>query len=510
MTPGCTRRRADGRARGSRRRFERGIGFRLDPFQHRAMDAIDRGESVLVSAPTGSGKTLVADYAVARALDGGGKAFYTTPIKALSNQKFAELAARYGAHRVGLLTGDVSHQPRAPIVVMTTEVLRNMLFARSSLLDDLRVVVLDEVHYLQDPYRGSVWEEVLVLTPPGVAFVSLSATVDNADRLRPMAHLGAGPHPGGGRDPPTGHPPPPLRGGRTGPRRGVGAASAPQRRRQPRRAPPRRPAQARRPPALPGTPADRGGRVPRTTPGMLPGHHLHLLACGLRRRHPPVPPGRVSASPPTRSGPGSGHLVEDSVERLSDDDLRTLGYGPWSAALEAGVAPHHAGLVPAFRQAVERCFSEGLLKVVFATETLALGYQHAGPHRGGRAVRQVPGLGHVGPDLGGVPAADRPGGPARASTPWATPSCCGTRPPRFGLVARTAVAPPPDLVSSFHPTYNLAVNLVRRWSREEAHGLLESSYGQWQAPRGLRVPGGPVGPAPGHPGRPGLPRRLAS
>ncbi len=164
----------------SREHFERGVGFSLDAFQHRAMDAVDRGESVLVSAPTGSGKTLIADYAVARALERGGKAFYTTPIKALSNQKFAELSARYGAHRVGLLTGDVSHQPRSPIVVMTTEVLRNMLFARSSLLDDLQVVVLDEVHYLQDPYRGSVWEEVLVLTPPGVSFVSLSATVANA------------------------------------------------------------------------------------------------------------------------------------------------------------------------------------------------------------------------------------------------------------------------------------------------------------------------------------------
>ena len=110
----------------------------------------------------------------------GGKAFYTTPIKALSNQKFAELSARYGEDRVGLLTGDVSHQAHAPIVVMTTEVLRNMLFARSSVLDGLAVVVLDEVHYLQDPYRGSVWEEVLVLTPPGVSFVSLSATVSNA------------------------------------------------------------------------------------------------------------------------------------------------------------------------------------------------------------------------------------------------------------------------------------------------------------------------------------------
>ena len=183
MTParaGDPARHAGGAGEGLRGRFEQTVAFPLDRFQHRAMDAIDRGESVLVSAPTGSGKTLIADYAAARALDLGGKAFYTTPIKALSNQKFAELSARYGEGRVGLLTGDVSHQAHAPIVVMTTEVLRNMLFARSSVLDGLEVVVLDEVHYLQDPYRGSVWEEVLVLTPPDVSFVSLSATVSNA------------------------------------------------------------------------------------------------------------------------------------------------------------------------------------------------------------------------------------------------------------------------------------------------------------------------------------------
>ena len=161
MTPGRargpSRDASAGVGEGFRERFEQGLGLRLDGFQRQAMDALDRGESVLVSAPTGSGKTLIADYAAARALESGGKAFYTTPIKALSNQKFVELSVRYGEERVGLLTGDVSHQPHAPIVVMTTEVLRNMLFARSSILDDLEVVVLDEVHYLQDPYRGSVW-----------------------------------------------------------------------------------------------------------------------------------------------------------------------------------------------------------------------------------------------------------------------------------------------------------------------------------------------------------------
>ena len=174
------------------------------------MDAIDRGESVLVSAPTGSGKTLVAEYATARALQAGSKAFYTTPIKALSNQKFAELSRRHGEANVGLLTGDISHQARAPVVVMTTEVLRNMLFARSTLLDGLTVVVLDEVHYLQDPYRGSVWEEVLVLAPDGVTFVSLSATVSNASDFGAWLTFDPRDHPGDRRRSPAGHPPPPL------------------------------------------------------------------------------------------------------------------------------------------------------------------------------------------------------------------------------------------------------------------------------------------------------------
>ena len=138
----------------------------------------------------------MAEYAAAWALGRGGKAFYTTPIKALSNQKFAELSRRYGEDRVGLLTGDVSHQAQAPMVVMTTEVLRNMLFARSPLLDDLAVVVLDEVHYLQDPYRGSVWEEVLVLAPPGGALREPVGHGQQRRRLRGLAHVGAAARPG--------------------------------------------------------------------------------------------------------------------------------------------------------------------------------------------------------------------------------------------------------------------------------------------------------------------------
>ena len=163
--------------------FESGLLFELDGFQVEAMDVWDRGSSVLVSAPTGSGKTLVAAYAISEVLDRGHRAFYTTPLKALSNQKFTELRTEHGDERVGLLTGDTAVRPDAQIVVMTTEVLRNMLLTDSPALRDLSVVILDEVHFIQDPYRGGVWEEVVIMTPPEVRFVCLSATVANASVL---------------------------------------------------------------------------------------------------------------------------------------------------------------------------------------------------------------------------------------------------------------------------------------------------------------------------------------
>ena len=164
-------------------RFAAGYDFELDPFQWEALRALDQGHSVLVAAPTGSGKTVVAEHAVAKALAEGGKAFYTTPLKALSNQKYGDLRRRHGPERVGLLTGDNSIRGDAPVVVMTTEVLRNMIYARSPALQGLRFVVLDEVHYLQDAYRGPVWEEVIIHAPPEVSLVCLSATVSNAEEF---------------------------------------------------------------------------------------------------------------------------------------------------------------------------------------------------------------------------------------------------------------------------------------------------------------------------------------
>src|SRR3989440_3447471 len=163
--------------------FAAELGFELDPFQRDACAALERGSGVLVCAPTGAGKTVVGEFAVHLALAQGRKCFYTTPIKALSNQKYHDLVQRYGAARVGLLTGDNSINGDASVVVMTTEVLRNMLYAGSTTLSGLSYVVMDEVHYLADRFRGAVWEEVIIHLPASVTLVSLSATVSNAEEF---------------------------------------------------------------------------------------------------------------------------------------------------------------------------------------------------------------------------------------------------------------------------------------------------------------------------------------
>src|SRR5689334_23247397 len=159
------------------------LPFALDGFQRTACAALEDGHGVLVCAPTGAGKTVVGEFAVHLALAQGRKCFYTTPIKALSNQKYADFVARHGSAAVGLLTGDTSVNGDAQVVVMTTEVLRNMIYARSGQLDRLGYVVMDEVHYLADRFRGAVWEEVILQLPEHVALVSLSATVSNAEEF---------------------------------------------------------------------------------------------------------------------------------------------------------------------------------------------------------------------------------------------------------------------------------------------------------------------------------------
>ena len=412
MTAGRARgtaRDAEGEAdKGFRERFEEQLDFTLDGFQRRSMDAIDEGQSVLVSAPTGSGKTLVADYAAARALDAGGKAFYTTPIKALSNQKFAELAARYGENRVGLLTGDVSHQGWAPIVVMTTEVLRNMLFARSPLLDGLVVVVLDEVHYLQDPYRGSVWEEVLVLTPPGVVFVSLSATVANAtdfgawlrsirgptrvvvENRRPVVlhHHFAVAERGGEELTVL----PLLRDGKANPTGAVLDDRVRRQRRHRYRAPRRSEVieyldEADMLPAITFI-FSRAACDDATRQCLNDG--IRLTTADERKRIRAADRGRRGT--PRRRRPGHPG-VRTMVGRSGGGDRpppRRVG----------------ACFSPGGRAVLQRRSAQGGL----CHRDAGPRDQHAGSDGGGGAVRQIPRLGHLGPDFGGVPAADRTGG----------------------------------------------------------------------------------------------------
>ena len=161
-------------------KFSESFPFELDPFQIEACHALENGKGVLVAAPTGAGKTIIGEFAVDLVINSGGKCFYTTPIKALSNQKFTELCAKYGESKIGLLTGDTSINSEAQIVIMTTEVLRNMIYSNSKTIDDLKYVVMDEVHYLADKFRGAVWEEILIHLSDAVQIISLSATVSNA------------------------------------------------------------------------------------------------------------------------------------------------------------------------------------------------------------------------------------------------------------------------------------------------------------------------------------------
>ncbi|MGH9043386.1 MAG: DEAD/DEAH box helicase, partial [Acidimicrobiales bacterium] len=345
-----------------RLRFLSNLAFSAEPFQLEAFDALDRGGSVLVSAPTGSGKTLIAEYSIAGTIERGTKAFYTTPLKALSNQKYQDLCKLFGDERVGLLTGDVSIRPAAPIVVMTTEVLRNMLLAGSNLTAELETVVLDEVHYLQDPYRGGVWEEVLVLCSPKVRFVCLSATVANANELgswlrsiRPPVEVVV-----------EEHRPITLRHHFAIRDRGVDRArlspllskarasdEALRVDQAVRRAGPSRAQRWGR-----GARGRDGSGLPIVTPRRL--EVIELLddedllpaivfifsraACDDAVRQCVRDGVRLTG----RSERAAIRAVaERHVEPLTDDDLSVLGYPEWLEGLESGLAAHHAGLVPA-------------------------------------------------------------------------------------------------------------------------------------------------------------------
>ncbi|KNB49724.1 DEAD/DEAH box helicase [Streptomyces caatingaensis] len=490
--------------------FREMYDFELDPFQIDACKALEAGKGVLVAAPTGSGKTIVGEFAVHLALTQGRKCFYTTPIKALSNQKFNDLVRRYGEGRVGLLTGDNSINADAPVLVMTTEVLRNMLYAGSQALAGLGYVVMDEVHYLSDRFRGAVWEEVIIHLPDSVTLVSLSATVSNAEEFgdwldtvrgdtevivsehRPVPlwqHVLAGRRmydlfeekngrtgtPGSGRREVN---PDLVRLARMENSRPFG--------RDRRRGKMLREADRER---------ERRERSRIWTPsrvevierldaeGLLPAITFifsragcesavqQCLYAGLRLNDD-------EARRRVRE------IVEERTAAIPDEDLHVLGYFEWLEGLERGIAAHHAGMLPTFKEVVEELFVKGLVKAVFATETLALGInmparsvvleklvkwngeQHADITPG--EYTQLTGrAGRRGIDVEGHAVVLW----QRAMDPGALAGLAGTR--------------TYPLRSSFKPSYNMAVNLVAQFGRHRSRELLETSFAQFQADRSV-------------------------
>ena len=457
-----------------------------DPFQIESVDAIDRGESVVVTAPTGAGKTLIAEAAIARALHQGVRAFYTTPIKALSNQKFGDLIAVYGTDAVGLLTGDNAINGEAPIVVMTTEVLRNMIYQGSAALNDLGVVVLDEVHYLQDPYRGSVWEEVIIHLPQRVQLVSLSATIANPDeftgwvrsrrgpttlvveRIRPVPlestyllsdryhdfALERLPVFGPDGKKPNGRLLNMLKKGRG---------------KRPRFAAPRR--------------VEVAGHL--RMEGLLPAIYFIFSRAGCDAAARAVATAGLDLSTQTERD-AIRAIAIDRTAHLPDDDLDVLGFHTWLAMLGSGVAAHHAGMVPAFKETVEDLFAAGLVKLVFATETLALGINMPAKAVVLEEFSKFTGEGHELLRAGDYTQLTGRAG-RRGIDERGTAVVLYNRYVPFATVADVAGAGSHPLVSSFDPSYNMVVNLVGKYDRDRAEELLQASFAQYRADEGRRA-----------------------
>ena len=482
-------------------RFADRYPFALDAFQMRAIEALHEGESVLVAAPTGSGKTVVAEFAVDRALDSDRKCFYTTPLKALSNQKFGDLVARLGAANVGLLTGDNAINGDAPVVVMTTEVLRNMLYERSEALDGLVTVVMDEVHYLQDPYRGGVWEEVLIHLPLSISVVCLSATISNAEefgewigtlrgvtrvvieekRPVPLEHhylVGRELHPMHVEQNGLAAPNPYVVSldreevrYKTYYRRGSGTA-------QHQRIP--RPREGHRRVYVP-----RREEVAEVLAdqGLLPAIYFVFSRAGCARSVEWLMGAGIRLTT-SEEASRIRTFAEMRAAWMDEEDLKTLGFYDFQDALAAGIAAHHAGMLPVFKETVEELFEAGLVKIVFATETLSLGInmparsvviEDLWKFQGERHELLTPGEYTQLTGRAGRRGIDELGHAVVVVQ----------RNVAFERVASLASTRTYELTSSFRPSYNMAVNLVRNYTRDEAHHLLNSSFAQFLADRGV-------------------------
>ena len=513
--------------------FTRTLAFELDDFQRQACRSLQEGRGVLVAAPTGAGKTIVGEFAIYLALQRGLKAFYTTPIKALSNQKFTELTEKYGAENVGLLTGDTSINGDAQVVVMTTEVLRNMLYADSATLDDLGYVVMDEVHYLADRFRGAVWEEVIIHLPSEVQVASLSATVSNAEEFgawldtvrgdtdiivsehrpvplwqhvmvgRQIVDLFAGETTFDEIAPPVEdgdrQPAPAAKSRDTAKGRGfdvnpdlltVARSESQQSFRS-------RPGAGRRGQRGRGG-YDRPGRSEPT--GVRPASRPQVIASLNRMDLLPAITfifSRAGCEAAVAQCVGSGlwlttekeqriiaQRVDEAGQDIPPDDLDVLGFWTWRDGLLRGFAAHHAGMLPTFKEVVEKLFADGLVKAVFATETLALGVNMPARSVVLEKLDKFNGEAHVDITAGEYTQLTGRAGrrgidvEGHAVVLWQP----GTDPTAVAGLASRRTYP---LNSSFRPTYNMSINLLAQFGRARAREILESSFAQFQADRSV-------------------------
>ena len=455
--------------------------FQLDRFQREAIASVDAGHSVLVAAPTSSGKTVVAEHAIDRAMENGLRTFYTAPIKALSNQKYRDLSRSLGGSQTGLLTGDNTISPHAPVVVMTTEVLRNMLYSGSEALDDLGWVILDEVHFLEDPYRGAVWEEVLLNLPPQVGIVALSATVSNAEELgawmreirgetdvvvekrRPVplrSHYLVVERRGSRRL----HRLPVLTGGapnKKGERFDVEGRRG-RNRHGPGWAAPRR--------------REVLGELRRND--LLPAIHFIFSRAGCDDARDSLIREGVNLNSPSESEEVDSFLSR-RLEGISGEDLEALGVGQWQTGLRRGIAAHHAGMLPLFKELAEELFASGLLKIVYATETLALGVNL--PARSVVIEKLTKFTGETHELLTPGQFAQLTGRAGRRGIDdEGNALICWTPFVPFRKVAELARSRDFVLTSAFRPTYNMLANLMVTRTRADAMDLVERSFAQFQ------------------------------
>ncbi len=456
--------------------FFQALPFEPDEFQLEAAGAIADGASVVVTAPTGAGKTLIAEAAVHLSLEAGDRAFYTAPIKALSNQKYADFKAIYGDDNVGLLTGDNSINGSAPLVVMTTEVLRNMIYAESESLAGLGVAVLDEVHYLQDRARGQVWEEIIIHLPQGIPLVCLSATIANPPEFTAWVESRRG----ATRLVVEDHRPVPLESLYLVKDRSSGLDLYPVLHRG-------RPNQV----VLKRLRKGRGKWRRYVTP-----RRLEVVDVLIANQLLPVIYfvfSRVGCEAAAEQVVGAGLRFTTTAEReeirrraeartshLDQSDLAVLGYERWVHMLELGVAAHHAGMVPAFKETVEELFVDELISVVFATETLSLGINMPARTVVLERLTKFTGEAHELLQPGDYTQLTGRAG-RRGIDDEGTAVVLHSPHVPFDRVAAIALAKSHPLRSSFQPTYNMAVNLVANYPQDRAEELLNASFAQFRA-----------------------------